>query len=191
MIAECLYCRSNWMTDTIPPACPRCGAPSPMVRQTPLAAGMDQPAAVGYLQTQPMPQQYPPPGGMNPYSPGVMVPQTYPGQFSAPMPGPYPAQYPPTYAPHPMVVVQNVNTNVAAPPLPVLYRERKSPGLAVAISWFFPGGGQFYNGEVGKGLLMMLGFWTTIWFGVGLGFSIWSMADAYSTAKKINQGMIV
>ena len=93
----------------------------------------------------------------------------------------------------PVIVVQNTNMNYVQQPMmyPMVVPERKNAGLAVVLSWFFPGGGQFYNGEVGQGLIMLFGFWGTIWFGVGLGFWIWSMVDAYNTANKINQGYVV
>lgn len=63
----------------------------------------------------------------------------------------------------------------------------KSPGVALLISFLICGGGQMYNGQVGKGIGMLLGFAFTIWFfGLGLIFWIWSLADAYSTAKRMN-----
>ena len=32
----------------------------------------------------------------------------------------------------------------------------KNPGLAAIISFFFPGLGQIYNGEIGKGILFIV-----------------------------------
>ena len=52
----------------------------------------------------------------------------------------------------PSIVFQNVQT-VAAPVMVM----RQSPGLAVILSFFFAGLGQFYNGHVGKVLLFMAG----------------------------------
>lgn len=62
----------------------------------------------------------------------------------------------------------------------------KSPGLALVLSFFICGVGQMYNGQVGKGIGMLV-FCVVLWF-VLLGWVIWiwSMIDAYSTAKAIN-----
>lgn len=62
----------------------------------------------------------------------------------------------------------------------------KSPGVALLLSFFISGAGQMYNGQVGKGILMLI-FTIVLWF-VLLGWTIWiwSMVDAYSTAKRLN-----
>lgn len=62
----------------------------------------------------------------------------------------------------------------------------KSPGLALVLSLLICGGGQMYNGQIGKGILMLIGC-ILLWF-VLLGWiiSIWSIVDAYQTAKKMN-----
>lgn len=65
------------------------------------------------------------------------------------------------------------------------FRE-KSAGVALLLSFLIPGAGQMYCGRVGKGFLMLIGslalwailFGWTIW--------IWSMIDAYVTAKDMN-----
>lgn len=81
--------------------------------------------------------------------------------------------------------------------------ELKSPGLAWALSFFIPGAGQMYNGQVGKGVAMLVG--SAVCLGVGaaigegravtiiglvghVGIWAWSQIDAYNTAKKINLG---
>jgi TM2 domain-containing membrane protein YozV len=69
----------------------------------------------------------------------------------------------------------------------------KNPGIAAVLSFFFTGLGQIYNGEIGKGLLMMIvqmvnvvlmfvliGFIT---FPILWGYGIW---DANKRAKEIN-----
>lgn len=62
----------------------------------------------------------------------------------------------------------------------------KSPGVALLLSFFISGAGQMYNGQVGKGILMLLGT-IALWF-VLLGWIIWiwAMVDAYKTAKRMN-----
>lgn len=62
----------------------------------------------------------------------------------------------------------------------------KSPGVALLLSFFISGAGQMYNGQVGKGILMLI-FTVALWF-ILLGWTvwIWSMIDAYSTAKRLN-----
>lgn len=62
----------------------------------------------------------------------------------------------------------------------------KSPGVALLLSFFISGAGQMYNGQVGKGILMLIGT-IALWFAL-LGWTvwIWSMVDAYSTAKRLN-----
>lgn len=62
----------------------------------------------------------------------------------------------------------------------------KSPGVALLLSFFISGAGQMYNGQVGKGFLMLIGT-IALWF-VLLGWTvwIWAMVDAYQTAKRMN-----
>jgi TM2 domain-containing membrane protein YozV len=71
---------------------------------------------------------------------------------------------------------------------PELYAEMgpKSPGLALLLSFFVPGIGQMYNGQIGKGIVMLL-LCVILWM-VLLGWIIWiwAMIDAYSSAKAVN-----
>jgi len=75
--------------------------------------------------------------------------------------------------------------------------QMKNPGIAAIASFFFAGLGQIYNGEIGKGLLLIIvqtvnvfliflfiGFLTypIVW--------IYGIYDAYTTAEKINLEMI-
>lgn len=90
---------------------------------------------------------------------------------------------PPAASPQgPSIVIQNVQ---AAQPAPVqagfVPGYYKNPGLAVFLSFIFPGGGQFYNGHVGKGFLVLFTFWA---FGISW---IWSLFDAYASAQRINR----
>jgi TM2 domain-containing membrane protein YozV len=62
----------------------------------------------------------------------------------------------------------------------------KSPGVALLLSVLICGVGQMYNGQVGKGIAMLVGS-IFLWF-IFLGWVvwIWSMVDAYHTAKRMN-----
>lgn len=60
----------------------------------------------------------------------------------------------------------------------------KSPFLAAILSLFIVGVGQMYNGEVGKGFLMLFGcilLWTVM---LGWIINIWAIIDAYSVANR-------
>ena len=78
-------------------------------------------------------------------------------------------------APNPMLLLDD--GGLAAP---------KSPGVALILSLLLCGVGQMYNGQVGKGFLMLFGC-ILLWFAL-LGWIvwIWSMIDAYQTAKAMN-----
>lgn len=88
----------------------------------------------------------------------------------------------------PSIVIQNVQTVGAAPIV-----ARKSPAVAVILSFFMSGLGQFYNGHVGKGLLFMLAqfvnlilMFFTIGFVTAFVVWVWSMIDAHHSAVRIN-----
>jgi TM2 domain-containing membrane protein YozV len=85
-----------------------------------------------------------------------------------------------------------------APAQHVIIVAEKSPGLAAVLSFFWAGLGQIYNGEISKGILLIvvyaiscglmalvIGFFTTpiLW--------IYGMVDAYKTAEKFNAGLRV
>jgi TM2 domain-containing membrane protein YozV len=91
--------------------------------------------------------------------------------------------------------------------------DKKSSGVAVLLAFFYPGLGQIYNGEVFKGLLLMLVLPAVLgaWFSFGVAVSlftdnpgafiaavllfvgatlaiwVWGMVDAHSTAEDINR----
>ena len=90
--------------------------------------------------------------------------------------------------------------------------EEKNPAAAMALSFLLTGGGQFYNGQptkglvqlglgLGSGVIFLVGidqcYYATDWdctvYGIGLAgllaTKIWSMADAWISAEKINQGL--
>jgi len=57
----------------------------------------------------------------------------------------------------------------------------RHPLFAAALSMFFPGIGQVYNGQVGKGILVFSTCWLIIpW--------IYGIVDAYAIAVKLNRG---
>lgn len=69
----------------------------------------------------------------------------------------------------------------------------KNPGIAAVLSFFWTGVGQIYNGQIGKGLIMMavqvvnaLLMWVLIGFITYPLFWIWGMYDAYKTAERLN-----
>jgi len=84
-----------------------------------------------------------------------------------------------SYAAAPSIVIQNVQATQA----PVAFRPGiyKNPFVAFLLSFIFPGGGQFYNGHAGKGILVLLTFWL---FGITY---IWSLFDAPLSAQRINR----
>jgi TM2 domain-containing membrane protein YozV len=71
-------------------------------------------------------------------------------------------------------------------------RYQKSPILAVACSCLIPGLGQVYNGETGKGFAIFFGalFGLFVLLIPGLIFWFYSLSNAYSTARKMNNGQI-
>ncbi len=69
----------------------------------------------------------------------------------------------------------------------------KNPYLATILSFIFPGLGQLYNGEIGKGFSLIIGavlgiFLMAIVVGFFWFFLLWvyGMYDAYNTAREIN-----
>ena len=75
--------------------------------------------------------------------------------------------------------------------------QMKNPGIAAIASFFFAGLGQIYNGEIGKGLLLIIVQTVNVFLMfVIIGFLtypivwIYGIYDAYTTAEKINVEMI-
>ncbi|MDH7578209.1 MAG: hypothetical protein QHH75_10415 [Bacillota bacterium] len=71
----------------------------------------------------------------------------------------------------------------------------KNPGLAAILSFFFTGLGQIYNGQIGKGIALLVaavisGLLCTVLIGFILLPIVWIYAiwDAYRTAEMINRG---
>ena len=68
----------------------------------------------------------------------------------------------------------------------------KSPGIAALCSFIFTGLGQVYNGDVGRGFLILLGTIVGSLFFVipGLAVFVYGIYDAHATAKRMNAGEI-
>jgi len=72
--------------------------------------------------------------------------------------------------------------------------EVKSAGLAAVLSFFIPGLGQIYNGQIGKGIIFIVltfVFAATIIVFIGFIllplFWIYNIYDAYNTAMDLNR----
>lgn len=87
---------------------------------------------------------------------------------------------------------------VAQPAYPVVQQgyavAPKNPALALIVSFFVPGVGTMMNGEVGKGVGILIGYvvslvLTIVIIGIVgvLGFWIWGMVDAYTGAQRWNR----
>jgi TM2 domain. len=70
----------------------------------------------------------------------------------------------------------------------------KNSGLAAVLSFFIVGLGQIYNGQFGKGFLLIfldLACWGAFFEGYGLicliVLWVFAIIDAYKTAEKINK----
>ena len=86
-------------------------------------------------------------------------------------------------------ICPSCGVRIRDPPRP---KEEKSPGMAAVLSFLFGGSGQVYNGDLAKGLAILLGqFFGTLFFIIP-GIIIWVFAiyDAYSTSKRMNLGEI-
>jgi TM2 domain-containing membrane protein YozV len=70
----------------------------------------------------------------------------------------------------------------------------KNPGLALIASFFIPGLGSMLNGDVGKGVGILLGYFLCIFLFflivpllVAVGLWVWGMVDAYQGAQQWNR----
>ena len=103
-------------------------------------------------------------------------------------------------APQPTSMVATAGTGVAPaqqiPAQQVIVVTEKSPGLAAVLSFFWAGLGQIYNGEITKGIVMMVAYVVScILMAAAIGFIttpilwIYGMVDAYKTAEKLNASL--
>ncbi len=161
--------------------------------------GQGQPPQQGGWAPQPPPGWQGPPQQANPYghggpSWGPAAPQQPPpgwGPQGPPQQGynPYAMPQPhPAHGPHgmPPYAQGYYGHNALVPVSP----EPKSPGTAAILSLFFPGAGQLYNGQIGKGLtfffLTMMLFMPIYSIPLALVPYVWSVIDAYQTSRRIN-----
>ena len=70
----------------------------------------------------------------------------------------------------------------------------KNPGLSAVLSFIFPGAGQIYNGNIGKGIVIFLlaivfAVLSMMLIGIPLLIIliIYSVYDAYKTANRLNE----
>lgn len=82
---------------------------------------------------------------------------------------------------------------VAPGPQVVMIKAQKNPGVAAVLSFFWSGLGQIYNGEIGKGILLLIVYIVScllIWVVIGIITTpilwIYGMVDAYKTAERLN-----
>ncbi len=65
--------------------------------------------------------------------------------------------------------------------------ELRSPSTAALLSTFFPGAGQLYNGQVGKGMAFFMATVVSLVFGPLFVIPyVWSIVDSYNTSRRIN-----
>lgn len=203
-----LTCRRCNGTFTVagpsPTPCPACGSidvyPAQSTR-SPLAKTTER-TAFSAPVSQPVSPM--PPPAMMPYAQSstpsypAPPPQYQPGYPQAHQQQPH---YPPQYQQYPQPVQLVIQNHIGAPTPYAMapYARRKDAGVATLLSFFLPGAGQLYNGQVGKGVALLL---VSIFVNfplmfVGVGFItglitwIWAMIDAHSSAEKINRGEIV
>jgi len=133
------------------------------------------------IPVPPQPYMPPPPEQAPPLTPVIPAPpQAY-------VPPPPQAYFPPP--PEPTPPLTPVTTPLPGQPLPVRY---KSAGLAALGSICFSGLGQVYNGQLRKGVAIFFGTIVGLLLFVVPGIIIWifGVADAWQTAKKMNEGKI-
>lgn len=222
MQLTCRRCHGTFAVQgNVPTPCPACGS----IEVAPLSSARSPKAATTEQPMRPMPggfsapvsQPLPPsqvaaPGAHLAHAPAYPAPVPYqqpqPPQLpqlpQLPQQWGYPTQQPqyPAYPQPVQVVIQNqINPApyAGAPYGMVPYVRRKDAGVATLLSFFLPGAGQIYNGQIGKGLgfLLVSIFVNFPLMFVGVGFLtglitwIWAMIDAHSSAEKINRGQIV
>ena len=105
---------------------------------------------------------------------------------------PLPEPKPPRSAPQPPQDQRGpvvVHHHRAPPQLRVQPSDYKNPGIAMLLSFFWPGVGQMYSGNVGRGLGWMVGTWVgyAMLFVPGIIVHIMNVINARDTADEINR----
>jgi TM2 domain-containing membrane protein YozV len=90
-----------------------------------------------------------------------------------------------------VATVQPAAAPAAPPPAPTAQKE-KNPLISLLLSFFFPGLGSVYNGETVKGVAIYIGTIIGMFLFIVPGVIVWmyGMYDAFTTAKKMNEGLI-
>lgn len=70
--------------------------------------------------------------------------------------------------------------------------KKKNPAMAAGLSLLFNGLGQAYNGQFGKGVLVLFGSLAGLFVMIVPGVAVWLWGgyDAYRTAKRMNDGLV-
>lgn len=70
---------------------------------------------------------------------------------------------------------------------------RKEPGISLLVSFFVPGVGTMINGETGKGIGILVGYFSCAVLSfllipiIGMiAFWVWGLVDAYQGAQRFN-----
>jgi TM2 domain-containing membrane protein YozV len=188
--------------------------PSPYGQQPQPGYGQQQPSYPQdpYGQQPPSQQQpgygqQPPSYPQAPYGQPQSAPQEGYGwqQQSAPQYG----QQPPSAPQYAQGYDQAAYGYAQQPPSQAVYGQpqygatapRKEPAISLLLSFFFPGVGSIINGDTGKGVGILLGYFGSIFFGfllsfiiigiflfpVAFGLWIWGMVDGYQGAVNFNR----
>ncbi len=171
----CRHCGAKLIAES--KFCANCGQPiyeaPTTIQETDYVDLMSQLAAQPVYQQQ----EY--------YQEEYKQPQAAKAQPSAPGPEAYP---PAAAAPF------SATPTPQQAPVPVYMADRKNPGVAAVLSFFWAGLGQIYNGQLAKGIgfIVLYAFCVLLIF-VVIGFIlvpiVWIIGiwDAYNTAKQYNE----
>ena len=73
----------------------------------------------------------------------------------------------------------------------IVHAKEKSTFVAILLSFVAPGSGQAYNGQLKKGIFILVGYWiVAIFILPALAIWIYAMYDAYKKADEMNRGEI-
>lgn len=119
----------------------------------------------------------------------------YQQEYQQPQPAIAPPSTPgPTFYPPAPAAPFSATPTLQQAPVPVYMGDRKNPGVAAVLSFFWAGLGQIYNGQLAKGLgFIVLYIFCVLLIFVGIGLLlvpiVWiiGMWDAYNSAKQYNE----